>query len=184
MSKHLGMLAGGTGITPMLQIIRAIVKNPKDKTKVDLIYANVNVDDILLREELDSLAKEHPQQFNVLHFLNNPPENWEGGSGFVTKEAIQERFPKPADDIKILLCGPPPMINAMKKHLEELGYDKPNTVSKMPDVSSAVTRLSRYDIMLLNVLFSSLSLSLLDTAASICFLNWSRTTMRYKKVVR
>lgn len=158
MSKHLGMLAGGTGITPMLQIIRAIVKNPKDKTKVDLIYANVNVDDILLREELDSLAKEHPQQFNVLHFLNNPPENWEGGSGFVTKEAIQERFPKPADDIKILLCGPPPMINAMKKHLEELGYDKPNTVSKMPDVSSAVTRLSRYDIMLLNVLFSSLSL--------------------------
>lgn len=140
MAKHVGMLAGGTGITPMLQIIRAIVKNPNDKTKVDLIYANVNVDDILLRDELDSLAKQHPQQFNVVHFLNNPPENWEGGSGFVSKEAIQERFPKPADDIKILLCGPPPMINAMKKHLEELGYDKAKPVSKMPDVSVEVPK--------------------------------------------
>ncbi|UZJ51898.1 hypothetical protein CBS101457_001218 [Exobasidium rhododendri] len=133
LAKHIGMIAGGTGITPMLQIIRAIVKNPKDKTKVDLIYANVNVNDILLREELDNLAKQYPQQFNVLHYLNNPPEKWQGGSGFVTKESIQERLPAPADDIKILMCGPPPMINAMKKHLEEIGYEKPNTVSKMPD---------------------------------------------------
>lgn len=137
MARHVGMLAGGTGITPMLQIIRAIVKNPNDKTKVDLIYANVSAKDILLRDELDSLAKKYPQQFNVLHFLSDPPEKWEGGKGFVTKEAIEERFPKPADDIKILLCGPPPMINAMKKHLEELGYDKAKPVSKMPDVSIA-----------------------------------------------
>ena len=135
LTKHIGMIAGGTGITPMLQIIRAIVKNPKDKTKVDLIYANVNVEDILLRDELDGLAKQHPEQFNVLHFLNNPPQNWKGGSGFVDKDSIQQRFPKPGPDIKILMCGPPPMVNAMKKHLEELGYEKPNTISKLPDVS-------------------------------------------------
>jgi len=156
LTKHIGMIAGGTGITPMLQIIRAIVKNPQDKTKVDLIYANVNVNDILLRDELDSLAKQHPEQFNVLHFLNNPPEKWDGGSGFVDKDSIKERLPAPADDIKILMCGPPPMINAMKKHLEELGYDKPNTVSKLHDVSVDGSGLRFHWMQMLNFLSSPL----------------------------
>ncbi|PWN43068.1 ferredoxin reductase-like protein [Ceraceosorus guamensis] len=130
--RHLGMLAGGTGITPMLQIIRAIAKDPQDKTEVDLIYANVSEADILCRKELDDLAAKN-KQFRVHYFLNNPPEGWKGGEGFVTKEAINDNFPTPAEDIKILLCGPPPMINAMKKHLEELKYDPPKPVSKLPD---------------------------------------------------
>ncbi|KAL4591577.1 hypothetical protein LXL04_004546 [Taraxacum kok-saghyz] len=45
--------AGGSGITPRLQVIEAIVKNPDDTTKVrvSLIYANVSPDDILLKKE-------------------------------------------------------------------------------------------------------------------------------------
>ncbi|KAK7988132.1 Vacuolar ATP synthase subunit B [Apiospora arundinis] len=60
MVRHFGMVAGGTGITPMLQVIRAIIRGRPtgDKTQVDLIYANVTESDILLREDLDSLAKE------------------------------------------------------------------------------------------------------------------------------
>jgi cytochrome-b5 reductase len=34
---------------------------------------------------------------------------------------------------KVLMCGPPPMMNAMKGHLEGLGYPKPNTISKLED---------------------------------------------------
>lgn len=131
--RHIGMIAGGSGITPMLQIIRAMAKNPNDKTRIDLIYANVKEGDILLREELDELAQKHPDRFSVQYFLNEPPEAWTYGSGFVSKDAIEERFPKPANDIKVLLCGPPPMVNAMKKHLDDLGYEKPNTVSKLHD---------------------------------------------------
>lgn len=102
--RELGMIAGGTGITPMLQIIRAALKDPKDTTKINLIYANVNESDILCRKELDDLAAKN-KQFNVHYFLNNPPEGWKGGEGFVSKEAIEKNFPKPADDIKVLLCG-------------------------------------------------------------------------------
>jgi cytochrome-b5 reductase len=40
------MIAGGTGITPMYQIIKASIQDPKDQTKLSLIYANVNEDDI------------------------------------------------------------------------------------------------------------------------------------------
>jgi len=115
--RELGMIAGGTGITPMLQIIRAILKNKSDKTKISLIFANVNEEDILLRKELEQLAKEESSRFKLYFVLNNPPqEGWDGGVGFVTEDMIKKHCPKSANDIKILLCGPPPMISAMKKN--------------------------------------------------------------------
>ncbi|KAL4897963.1 NADH-cytochrome b5 reductase 1 [Aspergillus ambiguus] len=137
MCRHIGMIAGGTGITPMLQIIKAIIRNrPRnggnDTTQVDLIFANVNDEDILLREELEQLAKED-DGFRVFYVLNNPPPGWNGGFGFVTAEMIKERLPAPAKDVKILLCGPPPMVSAMKKATESLGYTKARPVSKLED---------------------------------------------------
>lgn len=155
------MIAGGTGITPMLQIIRAILKNPSDTTKLNLIYANVNPDDILLKDELDELAAKHPKRFTVFYVLNNPPPQWSGGVGFVAKEHIQISLPPSNHDIKILLCGPPPMMTAMKyvaffdckkrptdsvfirKHLKELGYPDPRTVSKLVDQVSSNKSLIR-----------------------------------------
>lgn len=91
--RSFGMIAGGTGITPMLQIIRAIVRGRprnggKDTTEVDLIFANVNAEDILLKDDLDALAKEDPG-FRVYYVLNNPPEGWKDGVGFVTPEIIK-----------------------------------------------------------------------------------------------
>ena len=93
MVRHLGMIAGGTGITPMLQIIKAIVRGrPRnggmDRTQVDLIFANVNKDDILLKEDLDALAAED-DRFNVFYVLNSPPAGWKGGTGFVTPNIIK-----------------------------------------------------------------------------------------------
>jgi cytochrome-b5 reductase len=114
LSRHLGMIAGGTGITPMLQIVRAALKNPQDRTKISLIYANVNAEDILLKKELDLLAQNHSHRFTVYYVLNNAPEGWTGGVGFVSKEQIETHMPPPSADIKVLMCGPPPMMNAMK----------------------------------------------------------------------
>jgi cytochrome-b5 reductase len=104
LASHIGMIAGGTGITPMLQIIRAAMKDPKDTTKIDLIYANVKEEDILCRKELDELAEKN-DKFDVHYFLNEPPQGWKGGEGFVSKEKIEEVFAGPKDDAKVLLCG-------------------------------------------------------------------------------
>lgn len=68
--RAFGMIAGGSGITPMFQVARAILENPKDKTMVHLIYANVTYEDILLKEELDSLARNYPGCFKVYYVLN------------------------------------------------------------------------------------------------------------------
>jgi len=122
--RAFGMLAGGSGITPMFQVARAILENPNDKTNVRLIYANVTYEDILLKEELDGLVSNYPGRFQLYYVLNQPPEAWNGGVGFVSKEMIQAHCPAPASDIQILRCGPPPMNKAMAAHLDELGYTK------------------------------------------------------------
>jgi cytochrome-b5 reductase len=89
MTRHFGMIAGGTGITPMLQIIRAVIRGRPtgDTTEIDLIFANVNPEDILLKEDLDQLAKED-KGFRIHYVLNNPPKEWDGGVGFVTPEMM------------------------------------------------------------------------------------------------
>lgn len=101
--RHFGMIAGGTGITPMLQIIRAILRGRprnggKDTTEVDLIFANVNAEDILLKDDLDKLAREDPG-FRVYYVLNNPPEKWDGGVGFCTPEMIKVSLSNPVTGI-------------------------------------------------------------------------------------
>ncbi|KAG0284501.1 NADH-cytochrome b5 reductase [Linnemannia gamsii] len=132
MCRAIGMIAGGTGITPMLQIIRAIVKNPEDKTSVNFIFANVTEEDILLKGELDLLSQKHPQ-FKIHYVLSKASEGWTGGVGYVNAEMIKEHMPAPAADIKVLLCGPPPMISSMSKITQDFGYDKVNAVSKLHD---------------------------------------------------
>ncbi|KAJ4978435.1 hypothetical protein NE237_009215 [Protea cynaroides] len=120
--RAFGMLAGGSGITPMYQVTRAILENPKDKTNVYLIYANVTFEDILLKKELDGLASNYPDRFKIYYVLNQPPEVWKGGVGFVSKEMIKAHCPAPASDIQVLRCGPPPMNKAMAANLDDLGY--------------------------------------------------------------
>lgn len=53
------------------------------------------------------------------------------GIGLLTSK--QEKLPAPAQDVKILICGPPPMVSAMKKSTESLGYNKARPVSKLED---------------------------------------------------
>ena len=82
MVRSFGMIAGGTGITPMLQIVRAVLRGRSkgDRTELNLIFANVDEKDILMREDLEKLRRED-DRFKVYYVLNNPPEGWQGGVG-------------------------------------------------------------------------------------------------------
>ncbi|GIK00085.1 hypothetical protein Aspvir_004100 [Aspergillus viridinutans] len=131
--RKIGMIAGGTGITPMYQLIRAICEDDRDTTEISLVYANRSVGDILLREELEAFARRYPKQFRIYYMLDIAPENWRYGTGYVTPEVMAARLPKPAADTKIFLCGPPGMINAAKKGLVSLGFEAPSAVGKMTD---------------------------------------------------
>mmetsp|Transcript_49622 Transcript_49622/g.105616 ORF Transcript_49622/g.105616 Transcript_49622/m.105616 type:complete len:319 (-) Transcript_49622:83-1039(-) len=123
--KTVGMMAGGTGLTPMLQVVQAAVRNPKDKTKFSLILANKTEADILCRDLLEDLAARFPDRFKLTYTLDIPPSNWAHKKGFITAEMIKECLPPPGPDNLVLMCGPPPMIEfACKKNLEALGFPK------------------------------------------------------------
>ena len=131
--KKIGMIAGGTGITPMYQLIRAICEDDRDTTEVSLIYANRSEVDILLRLELEIFARAYPKNFKLWYLLDHPSENWAYGKGYITPEVMAARLPGPAPDTKIMLCGPPGMVNASKKSLVAAGFEAPGAVAKMTD---------------------------------------------------
>jgi len=121
--KKVGMIAGGTGITPMLQIIRHILKDPEDKTEVFLIFANQTESDILLKSELDEIAAANPDNFHLWYTLDRPPEGWKQGAGFINADMIRDHLPASSDDAIILMCGPPAMIQfACNPNLDQLQY--------------------------------------------------------------
>uniref|UniRef100_M4BN66 NADH-cytochrome b5 reductase n=1 Tax=Hyaloperonospora arabidopsidis (strain Emoy2) TaxID=559515 RepID=M4BN66_HYAAE len=107
--KSIGMIAGGTGITPMLQLIKTICRNPEDHTKITLVYCSVSEEDIILREEVEAMMYLYPQ-ISVVHVLSNPSAAWQGLTGFVSKEMLEQYMPGPSDDNLVCVCGPPPMM--------------------------------------------------------------------------
>ncbi|KAJ5305720.1 hypothetical protein PENANT_c041G10927 [Penicillium antarcticum] len=131
--KKIGMIAGGTGITPMYQLIRAICEDDRDTTEISLIYANRSEEDILLRRELETFARAYPKNFKLWYMLDHPSEDWAYGKGYVTPEVMAARLPAAAPDTKIMLCGPPGMVNASKKGLVAAGFEAPGAVAKMSD---------------------------------------------------
>lgn len=137
--KSMLFVAGGSGITPIFQLTRAILKNPADKTKISLIYANNSEEDILLRKEFEDLEKQYPDRFQKLFTVSKKSGSDEDVlTGYVTKEMIGKLWPGKQAGQKVLVSGPPAMVEAVagKKGgfgwtqgspggiLKELGYGK------------------------------------------------------------
>ena len=143
LADDVGLVAGGTGITPMFAVAMAALRDSSvDKTRFSLIFANVTEEDILIRDRLEDLARENPGRFRVHHVLNEPPKKkkktekgeeeeedkpWEGSTGFVTREILERHLPAPGPRTLVLRCGPGPMNKAVGAALEELGYSKEMT---------------------------------------------------------
>ncbi|XP_050408033.2 NADH-cytochrome b5 reductase 3 isoform X1 [Patella vulgata] len=122
-AKKIGMIAGGTGITPMLQLVRQVFKDPEDKTELYLLFANQTENDILLRPELEDIQQSHPNRFHLNFTLDRPEAGWKHFKGFVDSDMIKKSLPPPGNDSLIVMCGPPPMINfACIPNLDKLGY--------------------------------------------------------------
>lgn len=124
-AKKLAMIAGGTGITPVYQIMQAILKDPEDDTEMYVVYANRTEDDILLRDELDEWAQDFPERVKVWYVVEKSVrEGWKYDIGFVTEAILREHVPLGGDGVLALTCGPPPMIQfAVQPNLEKMGYD-------------------------------------------------------------
>ncbi|KAM0548778.1 hypothetical protein ACHAPJ_009774 [Fusarium lateritium] len=131
--NKIGMIAGGTGITPMYQLIRAICEDERDTTEISLVLANRTEEDILLRDELHAFACKCPNKLKIWYLLDQPPKGWAYGSGYCDADVIRERLPPCTADTKMMLCGPPGLVNASKKTLVSMGFKEPGAVGSMTD---------------------------------------------------
>ncbi|KAL7118044.1 hypothetical protein ACP275_03G111000 [Erythranthe tilingii] len=124
-AKKLAMIAGGTGITPIYQVMQAILKDPEDETEMYVVYANRTEDDILLKDELDAWAEKFPARVRVWYVVQESvKEGWKYSLGFVTEAVLREHIPAPTGYTLALACGPPPMMQfAVNPNLEKMGYD-------------------------------------------------------------
>jgi len=118
----IGFIAGGSGITPVLQTATALVSSPQTRVEIWILYANRTQEDILCRNELAALEKD--SRVKIWYTLDVKPEGeWPYSIGFINEEMVRERLPPPAEQTVIFMCGPPPMINfACKPNLEKAGH--------------------------------------------------------------
>ncbi|PRW57497.1 NADH-cytochrome b5 reductase [Chlorella sorokiniana] len=111
--KHVGLLAGGSGLTPMLQVAEEALRQ-KLPVKLSMIFANVSEADIIAKDRLDALAKAHPKQFSIHYIVDKASSSsWKGSTGYITQDLLKQHMPPPSDDSLLLVCGPPPMMRAI-----------------------------------------------------------------------
>jgi len=118
-SLKIAFLSGGIGITP----IRSICKYVVDKnlgTNIILVYANQSVKDIVFKDDLDAMMKNYPA-LRVAHVLRETEPGFKCTVGRINREVIKNEI-LDYQERKFYLCGPPQMVEAMRKLLaEELG---------------------------------------------------------------
>lgn len=108
------LIAGGAGITPIYQLVRGILDNPEDKTKINLVFGVNTEQDLLLRDELEEYKKRFPGRFNFLYTVSHPSD--QGSSlrkGYVTEELLRGVLQESGKDTQVFVCGPPSMEDSL-----------------------------------------------------------------------
>ena len=120
--RHLIMFSGGSGITPMMSLIRSLL-HKEPESIVSLIYCNRNIESIIFEDELEKLQISYQGRFHMIHILDSAPMNWQGPSGLLNKEMLVKLFERipdwGIDNTTYLMCGPEGMMNNVQTLLEE-----------------------------------------------------------------
>ena len=113
----IGFIAGGSGITPVLQTARALLEDTTVKgIKVSILYANRTDAGILCHDTLKQI--DELPNVRLVH-ARPAAHNWSYSSGFIDEAMVRNHLPAPGPKTYIFCCGPPPMINfACKPNLE------------------------------------------------------------------
>jgi ring-1,2-phenylacetyl-CoA epoxidase subunit PaaE len=117
--RHIIMFAGGSGITPMMSIIKSMLTQEPESI-VSLIYCNRDIDSIILKSELEKWETKYEGRLHVIHILDNAPMNWQGYSGLLNHDMLTKLFERIPDwgtqATTYLMCGP----EGMMKNVESL----------------------------------------------------------------
>lgn len=118
--RHLVLIAGGSGITPMMCMSRTLL--PREAyTRITLIYGNRNLQNTIFRDEFDALVAAYPDRLSVRHILAEPPEGWAGPVGLMTAEVLGSVLRSVPAAEEYFLCGSEQMMDAARGALAGIG---------------------------------------------------------------
>ena len=118
--------AGGSGITPVMSILKTVLQVEPNSDFV-LFYANRGFDSIIFREEIEALKNQFMERLTVYHVFSEEVLDSELFNGFITAEKCKT-FAKYLFDVaqvdEYFICGPEPMMLAIQEGLTDLGVEK------------------------------------------------------------
>ena len=126
--RNIVLLAGGSGITPLFSIGKAVLAR-EPESRVTLVYQNRNESSIIYKNILDSYQARYPD-FRILHYLSQPGEGWTGRKGRISKSDVEnivkdclgEKDRTPS----FYVCGPHGMMETIIDTLLGMGIPKPD----------------------------------------------------------
>ena len=122
--RHLALFGGGSGITPLMAIIKSALHQALH-TMVSLIYANRHEQAIIFKNQLDYLKKRYSDRFNVVYSLDDPPKNWSGIAGklnpYTLKKIVKTLPDFGKKNTEYFICGPEGFMHVAMCTLQDIG---------------------------------------------------------------
>jgi ferredoxin-NADP reductase len=153
--KNLILLAGGSGITPFMSMIREVTDRCLDR-KIHLVYGSRIEDDIVFYDELNDRSN-FANQFQLSHVISEPSPGYKGVKGFITKELIRELVGDLGQKT-FYICGPPAMSTFVSSALKELAipgrqtrkeiFGPPIDVTQQPGWPAGVNGKDQFEVIL------------------------------------
>lgn len=124
-TKPLLLLAGGSGIVPLMSILRHRNLNPID-SDATLIYSAKTTSDIIFFDELNELAEKDGTLKIVFVVTREQPVNWQGYTRRIDLPMFKEVLGKMATDLDVYICGPTAFVETAADLLQEFGISPQN----------------------------------------------------------
>ncbi|NTU70432.1 MAG: FAD-dependent oxidoreductase [Coriobacteriia bacterium] len=116
-AQRLCFLAGGVGITPVRSLLRAATHEGRAFDDAVLIYGNRDESCAPFAEEFKAMQSAGVR---LVLCYERPSDDWTGERGFITAETVRRHL-EPVEGCGFLIAGPPVMVEAMERVLDELG---------------------------------------------------------------
>ncbi|KAI1266068.1 nitrate reductase [Xylariaceae sp. FL1019] len=129
--KRFVMICGGSGITPIYAVLRAVMKDNGGNVECIVLNGNRTEEDILCQAELDDLVKEKGHILRVKHTLSRPRDSWTGVRGRIDRDMIVKEIGEsrePGAEDMVLVCGPKPLEESVRNIFTDLRWKEEDMI--------------------------------------------------------
>lgn len=119
--SHLLLVGAGSGMTPLMSITRTLLAQ-QPHTRIQLVYGNRRVGDIIFRKALDQLVQQYGERLHITHVLEQAPRTWAGEVGRLDRSTLAKILDRigvnaTLAELHVYTCGPQPVMDAVQQEM-------------------------------------------------------------------